>query len=63
MDRVIRRLPKGPSKIDGKGSQRLPASDASVHYKLYSVMTNIMLSAGPNEVWYSPNAPNTGGAH
>jgi hypothetical protein len=51
---------EGPSKIDGKGSL-VACIDASVHYKLYPALTNIMLSPGPNEVWYSPNSPNTGG--
>jgi prepilin-type N-terminal cleavage/methylation domain-containing protein len=51
---------EGPSKIDGKGSL-IACLDASVHYKLYPAMTNIMLSSGPNEVWYSPLSPLTGG--
>ena len=51
---------EGPSKIDGKGSLVLYL-DASVHYMLYSALTNLMLSTGPNDVWYSPGAPQTGG--
>ena len=51
---------EGPSKIDGKGSL-VSCIDSSVHYYLYAAMTNIMLAPGPNEVWYSPNSPNTGG--
>jgi len=54
------KLTEGPSKIDGKGSL-VACFDASVHYNLYAAMTNIMLSSGRNEVWYSPNSPNTGG--
>ncbi len=51
---------EGPNKVDGKGSVIL-AMDASTHYMLYNALTNIMLTKGPNDMWYSPNAPNTGG--
>ena len=51
---------EGPNKVDGKGSVVLDL-DASTHYMLYQPLVNLMLSQGPNEVWYSPDAPNTGG--
>jgi prepilin-type N-terminal cleavage/methylation domain-containing protein len=51
---------EGPNKVDGKGSVVL-SMDASTHYMIYGALTNIMLSKGPNEMWYSPISPNTGG--
>jgi prepilin-type N-terminal cleavage/methylation domain-containing protein len=51
---------EGPSKIDGKGSL-IARFDASVQYEIYITLTNVMYAHGPNEVWYNPLAPNTGG--
>jgi len=51
---------EGPAKIDGKGSLVLNMDD-SVHYMLYKALLIIMFNQGPNEIWYSPAAPNTGG--
>ena len=51
---------EGPSKIDGKGSLVLYL-DSSVHYMLYNDLINLMTTKGPNEIWYSPSAPLTGG--
>ena len=51
---------EGPNKVDGKGSVVLNL-DGSTRYYLYHTLTNIMLSKGPNEFWYSPASPNTGG--
>jgi len=51
---------EGPNMVDGRGSVVLNI-DGSTHYMLYLTLTNLMLSQGPNDVWYSPVAPNTGG--
>jgi hypothetical protein len=51
---------EGPNKVDGKGSVVL-AMGGSTHYKLYKPLFDLVLSQGPNDVWYSPDAPNTGG--
>jgi prepilin-type N-terminal cleavage/methylation domain-containing protein len=51
---------EGPSKIDGKGSVA-ENIDGSTHYWLYKPLMDLMLAQGPNEMWYSPNAPLTGG--
>jgi prepilin-type N-terminal cleavage/methylation domain-containing protein len=56
----IPELSEGPSKIDGKGSL-VACFDASTHYMLYGSLTNLMVTPGPNEMWYSPPAPLTGG--
>jgi prepilin-type N-terminal cleavage/methylation domain-containing protein len=56
----IPEVSEGPNMVDGKGSVVLNI-DGSTHYLLYQSLTNLMLSQGPNDVWYSPNAPNTGG--
>ena len=53
-------LNEGPFKVDGKGSVVLNL-DASTHYMLYDVLTNLMFAKGPNEMWYAPDSPNTGG--
>jgi prepilin-type N-terminal cleavage/methylation domain-containing protein len=51
---------EGPNTVDGKGSVVL-CIDGSTHYMLYLTLTNLMLNPGPNDIWYSPAAPNTGG--
>ena len=51
---------EGPAKVDGKGSVVL-CMDASTRYMLYQTLTNMMFMSGPNDVWYSPNSPQTGG--
>lgn len=51
---------EGPFKVDGKGSVVLDL-DASTHYILYNNLTNLMFAQGPNDMWYAPNSPNTGG--
>ena len=51
---------EGPSKIDGKGSVVLQMG-GSAKYMSYITLTNMMLNSGPNDAWYSPLAPNTGG--
>ena len=52
---------EGPAKIDGKGSV-VACIDASTHYMLDHDLQIVMFNNGPNEIWYSPAAPNTGGA-
>jgi prepilin-type N-terminal cleavage/methylation domain-containing protein len=52
---------EGPAKIDGKGSV-VANMDASTHYMLDRDLQIVMFNNGPNEIWYSPASPNTGGA-
>jgi hypothetical protein len=54
------KLGEAPAKIDGKGSLVL-SMDASVRYMLYRDLLILMLSTGPNDIWYSPAAPLSGG--
>ena len=51
---------EGPYQVDGKGSVVLNL-DASTHYMLNASVTNIMFAQGPNDMWYAPESPNTGG--
>jgi len=51
---------EGPARLDGKGSVVL-RMDLSTQYMLYQPLFDLMLGQGPNDVWYSPAAPNTGG--
>lgn len=51
---------EGPAEVDGKGSVVLDL-DGSTHYFLYQTLTNLMFAQGPNDMWYAPDSPNTGG--
>ncbi len=52
---------EGPNAIDGRGSVVLTLG-LTTQYMLVKPLRELMLSMGPNEMWYSPDAPNTGGA-
>lgn len=51
---------EGPAKIDGKGSV-VARMDTGVDYMLYNDLLKLMLDSGPNDIWYGPQSPNTGG--
>jgi prepilin-type N-terminal cleavage/methylation domain-containing protein len=52
---------EGPSKrhVDGCVLLRL---GGSTDFMKYDDLYSLMISKGPNEIWYSPTAPNTGGS-
>lgn len=57
----IPKVGEGPSKrhVDGCVVLRM---GGSTDFLKYDSLYSLMISKGPNEIWYSPAAPNTGGS-
>jgi hypothetical protein len=53
-------IPDSASKRHGTGCMLLEIGGAATFLK-YAALESLMTNQGPNKVWYSPVAPNTGG--